>query len=293
VEPFAAPLFYSVLIAWVIVACFAVDREILPMGRTFMIIGKHGLYGRANQHFYEILWTEIVAANLMPQRAAPWLWIATRKYSICLPLRYLDAKRIWQQVQRRLGSDKAGYEAYKKWLREQGFYEQLSQANAELIESASVPLRTRPKLFTTALGWVGLLLFGSCAFCSLSLENSELNTVAFVLSAVFALGLGMLAFPSTVEVDREGITHILPFLGRHQIRWDEIKRIEYTPRLEWLVFYGNGKCLPVTGPSRWSKRTGTEVWAFLQAQIEQRGIDVQRNPAAGFRILPKNTRVKG
>lgn len=291
-EPFAAPVFYSVLIAWVIIACFAVDREILPMWRTFMIISNRGLYGRANRYFYEIYWPEIVAANLMLQQAAPWLWIATRKYSICLPLRHLDAKRIWHQVQQHVCPEKAGPYAYERWLREQGFYEKLSQENAKLIQNADVPLRTRPKPFTIALGWLGLLLFGGCALCSLSLGSSELNVAVFVFSAVFALGLGVLAFPSTVEMDWEGVTHVLPLLGRYHIRWEEIERIECSPRLEWLIFYGNNKRLPITGPSQWSKHTGPQAWAFLQAQIEQRGIDIRRNPTAGFQILPKNTRVK-
>ncbi len=288
-DPFARPVFFSVLIVWAIITVFTLDREILPMWRTFMVIDQRGLSGRSDRFEYEIYWVEIVAANVFGE-TRPWLWLATGEHSIQISLKHLDAKRIWQQIVKRLDSENVGYDAYDRWLNAQGVYEQWGQENIALINDTLVPLRTRRTESLLIFGGVGLVSFVSCSIFSFAVGVGGLGIMACILSGVPAAALVACVFSNTIEMDQEKVSRIIPLLGRYQIRWDEIKRIEYGPRSECLVFYGNGKRLPILGPGRWSKRSGPQVERFLQAQIEQRGIEIRANPVAPLIVLSKNAR---
>jgi hypothetical protein len=290
VHPMAQTVLWFFLIMWAAITAFALDTQLMPMWRTYMILDNHGLAGRADQQFYEIYWVEIIAANLFQDKQAhPMLWLATRKYELPIPLKYLDAKRIWQFVQDRLNPDIIGSVAYHKWLEQAGYFRELAQANTELIGSVRVPLRTRRKTGTIVLGWFGLLFLSSC---SILVGLCGSSPIVFLLAILPTIGMGLLAFPSTIEMDPEKVTRITPLFGRYQIRWDEIRKIEHSPGFEWLVFYGDNKHLPMTGPSGWATRSGQQVQAFLRAQVQQREIEVRSNPGASLVIFPKNTRVK-
>jgi hypothetical protein len=289
------------LALWLLLMYILTITELLPMWRICVTVDKNGLFARTNDGFYEMFWIEIVAANLFEQVAvigfsfrmtnrARYLWIATRKYTFQIPMRYLDAEQVWCQVQAHLSPEIAGDVAYTNWLEKQEWYQEWNQSQAALIQAIDAPLRTRQKGWLMALGWIGVAFFAGFAVFSALLTGS-FNCASF-LFFVFAVLSASLVLPDVVEIDDEKVTRITTFLGCHQIRWDEVERIEHDGSFTQLVFYGKDKRLPIFGPKWWASSRAQEMSALLRAQVQQRGIEVRFNPESVFVALPKNTRAR-
>lgn len=272
-DPFARTVFYGALFVWLVCFVVVLDKVIIPMRKSFMIVDRRGIRGRDNRFEYDVFWIEIVMANLFEGYS---LLIATRKDAFQITLRCFDAKRIWQRICDHLNPEQVGQVAYENWLSEKGFYEKVSETNADIVRNTPVPIRTRRKTGWMILGWIGLLVFGGIALCSFGVGQSHTIWYVMVLAIGPGLLLGTLIFPRIVEMDSEGVYNCYPIIGRRGIRWDEIVRIEHTPGLDRVVFYGDDKSLSILGPSQWERRQGPKMWAFLLAQIEQRSIETYR-----------------
>jgi hypothetical protein len=285
------------LAVWLLLMCIYIPTD-LPTWRTSIVVDRNGLSAKVRAGFYEVFWIEILAADLhehvdtagFPFHASTpekYLWIATRKSVFNIPMQHLDAAQIWAEVQGRLAPEKVGDAAYKRWLEGQEWYQEWDESQTELVRTIDTPLRTRQRRSILAVYWLAVIFFvGSAVF-------STWLTDGFSCLTLFSLGWAALAvplvLPDALEMDDEKVTRISTFWGRHQIRWEEMERIEHDGAFSQLVFYGENKRLPVFGTRWWAAPKAEEMMALLRAQIHHHDIEWRLNPEAAFVFLPEQT----
>lgn len=275
---------------WLVLEVLHVRADLVPMARASVRLSRTGIVASSGTSHYEVYWPEIVAADFYSGDAGhSWLNIASRKGSFSIPLRYLDAKAVWRHIRARLGDDRAGAEAADRWLHAQPAYHEWTQANLELIQSITEPLRVRPRAAAKVLGWGGLVFFSTLLGFSLL---AGLGLFGVLIWAPFTLLAAVMILPESFELDAERVTHVFPPFGRFQMRWDEIERVEYNQDMSWFVFYGAGKRLPMNGPTAWDIEGAAEAYALLQAQMQQHEIETRVNRKVMLVFFPRNTRVK-
>jgi len=117
--------------------------------------------------------------------------------------------------------------------------------------------------------------------------------------AFFCLGVACIVLSGSIEMDSHSVRYKAPW-AHYSMRWDEVERIEAEsddpdPRYQALgkmalVFVGENKRLSILGPGYWHGRDRAQMFRLLEAQIEERGIEVRKSRAALWK-LPKNTKV--
>ncbi len=280
------------LVVWLLSAAGIYFADLRPMLRARIAVDERGLTVWVDRGIAEIYWSEIIGATILrDDLQRPYLWILLRQREVYIPLRYLDAQRIWEQVQNHLNPEYLGDEVYEKWIAEQetALVEAVEQEGAEVIPHMSLPLRVHQVGWVKIVGWMGIVLFGGCTILSLVFAGPDLCTLP--IFALFTVLSVLMVLPEIVEIDEEKIARIIPPFGRYQMFWKEIERMDYTPGLDWLVFYGNNKRLGLIGPSMWTGKDAGVAQVLLGIQLQRHRIKARATPKAYF-IFSKNARVK-
>jgi hypothetical protein len=161
----------------------------------------------------------------------------------------------------------------------------LRQLYMSLHADGSRPLIVKPT-FVKVLAWVCIVLFLFCAV--MSWRAGGVGVPLFFLLFV-ALGLYLLLFSGSVEMDAQTITYRTP-LAQYRIKWDEVSRIEIDSQGGNVVFCGENKRLAAVGPMYWSGKDKMEMLKLVGAQAKQRSIETEQTEKAMFRSS-KNTKV--
>src|SRR6185369_7869790 len=106
--------------------------------------------------------------------------------------------------------------------------------------------------------------------------------VVWLFALFVGLGVYLLLESGTFEMNGETITYRTP-LARHQIRWDEVTRIELDKMGSTIVFWGENKRLVALGPYYWEGRDRKDMMLLVAAQIDKLGLSLQQSERAMFR----------
>jgi len=148
------------LAIWLLIVIITAQHDLLPLWRTYMVIDKFGISGRANRDYYEIYWIEIVAAAFFRDAVnQPHLTIATHRDTFSIPLLYLDSKRIWQQICNHVKPELLGEVAYEQRLERQKTFQDLVKEETLLIHGTGSSVRLQAKGWVIALGWSAFTFF--------------------------------------------------------------------------------------------------------------------------------------
>jgi hypothetical protein len=274
---------------WFIFAGIAFWDELLPIWQTRITVSKDTLTGRVGTYEFQVRWADLVAAKISKDVQSQLnLWLVTDSGVYLVPLKYLDAKQLWQQITEHVDPGRLGESAYERWQVSQESSQGTSLASSRSEQRIGTLLRARRKWWIVALGWFAVIFF-CYALVVMWLPDSPDLPLPVLLTGL----LIPLAFPDWTEMDTDKVTHVTPPFGRYQMRWDQVRRIEYrSSNLDLLVFYGDGKRLVTSSPRLWAVRGGQAIQSLLFTQAQQRGIEIGENSKSHLFMLSKNTRVR-
>lgn len=273
--------------------------EIYRLLRTRLEIDENGFSLYEKNGCTEVRWSEINWIRLTKsyQKPRQVLEIGTRDGKVedhlALPIECFDHQRIWELVQQfappaalkknahRKTSD------YQKWLKEA----------QRAIDKQQTPLRVSDSWLVRIGAWfiltLGLVVLGVFVGVERTWSREKNDMAALIISVLaglFITSLGLLSvlFSGRTALDHEKVTrHIL--IGKFQIKWDEIVRVEESAQGAFILYSKDGY-LSFPTPEWWSGRDKWGAADFLLAQIELRQIEV-RKIAFSLKIV-KNTKVR-
>jgi hypothetical protein len=285
----AAPLSYLFAVPGALVTLEAIREYVLPVWRAHLSIDAEGVRARVDGELSFTGFEQIEVVRLLQDSQGQYyLWLCQAEDILSVPLKYLDVDRIWPAVQRHFEPEQVGEKAYTKWIVEQEFFRELVRENVELVHGLTAPLRPRQHRWWTAVGW-STFVFGILLSILASL-NEEALWIPLLFFVFSMLGLTLI-FPGTVEMDAQQITYHSPALGRFQIHWSEVQRIEYSPDHQRLIFYADDtRWLSIRGPLFWRPKERAEAQALIRAQAQVRAITMHANRWAAWKMFSRNTR---
>jgi hypothetical protein len=151
--------------------------------------------------------------------------------------------------------------------------------------TAPAPLRVG--VASQPIAWIGIAFF---AFCAVASWQAGQGSVTPLFLIFVLMGIALLLFTGPVEMDGHAITCRTP-LGRHQLRWDEVERVEMDEAGQALVFHAGRKQLAVIGPAYWLGKHKKALSGLLEVELNRRQLPLEYNPRAVF-ALSRHTRVK-
>ena len=138
------------------------------------------------------------------------------------------------------------------------------------------------------IGWISIIFF---LFCAIGASRAGAQKPALLFLIFVGLGVFLVLFSGTLEMNSEIIISRTLLKG-HQIRWDEVTRIESDRMGSNIVFWGENKRLVGLGPYYWQGADRNEMFLLVAKQMDKLGITMQQSEKAMFR-RSKNTRVRG
>jgi hypothetical protein len=272
-----------------LVSVMLVKEDLLPVWRANVVVSDHSISWRQGDRMLEIAVTDIIAASIDKDRLGhDFLLLATAGGVGAVAVQFLDLDRLSVVLAERLGPDRWGPANFERWAEKQPERQAAEQADAQAIQELSRPLDVHQPRWVTAIGWMGVVFFGSLAVLSF-LDRSYGSAAAYLF--FFALS-ALNALVERAELDGDGLTRHAKPLGDYSIRWDEVRRVEHSPMMEWIVLYGDDKHLAMMGPAYWSGPDATDAVAYFRAQIRKRNIPVRMHWSVQFKFLSRNTRIK-
>jgi hypothetical protein len=284
------PLEYLFAVLGILMALQIAREYVLPIKRAYLAIEANGLTARVDGALVHVEFEKIEVVRLLQDSHKQYyLWLCKPEEILSIPLKYLDVDRIWPLLRRHFDRGRVGEDAYREWIVEQKFFQEMVRENVELVHSLNAPLRLRQHRLWTATGWFTFLFFiGLSIVASL---NEEVLWVSLCFFAFALLGLTLI-FPGTLEMDAQKITVHSPPFGRYQISWGEVQRIEYSPDNQRLVFYADeARWLSIRGPAFWRAPERDQARALIRAQAHLRGIAMDANRWAAWKILSRNAKI--
>ena len=257
-----------------VISFFAVRDYLLPMARDWLRVDRLKIEGNINDQWFEMYWTEILAAWIFEHRRRRFLCLGTREGSYMISLRFFDQAAVWACVRASVPPTALREDAihrvpdYQDWM----------WRREQVLQSAT-PYVVTDHWLVQIVAWASLLCFVLGAVGAL---QSRLNLLAggFILLAVLSVR-ALLAWGVT-EFSAEAVRrHTL--LGGWTLRWEQVERIELDPLDSVLVLVTDDCQKVLPGPGVWSG-SRREALSLLLAQVEQHGIPMRRSPLAALKF---------
>jgi hypothetical protein len=137
------------------------------------------------------------------------------------------------------------------------------------------------------VAWICITFFLFCAVMSWRAGQGRLSPFFLIF---VALGIYLLLFSGSVEMDRQTVTYRTP-LAQYHIGWDEVSHIEIDRQGGNIVFCGANKRLAALGPMFWTGKDKMEMLMLVASQLDERGIKTHQTEKAMFR-RSKNTKLR-
>ena len=148
------------------------------------------------------------------------------------------------------------------------------------------PLRVELAIWIKWLAWFDIALFGLAAL----LSQRDGFPGWWIFLFFVAGGIFLLLILGPIEMNDKFIQHTSPLTGRCRMEWDEVEKVEIAPKEGGdMVLHGQGKRLAVPGINLWSAKGKEQMVELFNAQIEKRGIPIERTVRAGVQTS-KDTR---
>ncbi|GIU00196.1 hypothetical protein TSL6_07020 [Sulfurovum sp. TSL6] len=134
--------------------------------------------------------------------------------------------------------------------------------------------------------WVGIVFFLFCAVMAWRAGQGYVSPL-FLLFA--CIGVFLLFMASSIKSTSEYISVLSPF-AEYRIYWDEVEWIEEGNQ-GTLVIHGKGeKRLVLPSPTYWSGPQKSEMFEFMDSQLENLEIEILETISADYKVH-KNVKV--
>lgn len=298
-------------------AVFTGWKYALPMLSNYIHLDDRSIEGSMNGRYFQLYWTEVLAAWVYQRRRRSFLCLGTREHTLVIPLRFFDDHTVWEQVCGSVTPSALTEEAIKRLPDYQEWRAALDHDAAADLPAADPPgedstltsddeqeadaSRTITERARTVadqartvadhwvvqvIGWAGLAFF--------ALDAVEALRLGQVLQGIVYLGLTaacmvVLMSWGLTELNEKTIERRTLF-GSWRIEWDEIRCIEVDPFDTILVLLGDDCQLVIPGPWMWSGVNKRGALAVLLSQARERGIPLRRTALAAFKFS-RRTRI--
>lgn len=246
----------------------------LPMTRNWLQINSRSFEGSLNGNYFEIYWSEVLAAWIYERRRRSYLCLGSRDGTLVIPLRFFDACAVWDNV-RALVPSAALEESAMTSLPD---YQEWEKARDEAMDTTETS-PVSDHWILQVLGWAGLtfFLFGMVEAFG---DGQVAQTVIFLLLACVSV-IVLLTWGIT-EISADTIRRYTMF-GNSIIAWEDIRWIEIDPLNSVIVIGCDARQFVVPGPGIWTGPGKKTALIILLAQVERRKIPMRRTLMALFR----------
>lgn len=266
-----------------LIAIAGVFEYLLPMLRTWLRLDERSLEVHLGSSRFQVYWTEVIAAWTINRGSHRFLCLGTRQGTAIIPLRFLAADTIWEEIRARVSPAALEPDAiqrlpdFKEWTTTRDL----------LVNQEFAPRHVVDHWLIQMAGWTGLAFW-----IITSLE-------------AWAQGqwgvLAMMALPGLLSVSfivRWGITEINPdgirrrtLFGAWEMRWEDMRWLELDVTGTTLVFGGEDSQIVISGPVLWAGPDRADMLAMIHAQSEARRLPLRKSLWAVLKFS-KNTRIK-
>ena len=258
-------------------------KDIFRLQQNRVEMDEQEIVSLNHQKEVRIRWTDVIAARFQRgSSASKFLSLWTAEQEVSIPIHQFDYRQIMRLAEQYVSPSAFEESALLKTPAHQKFVAETAQKVAVL----ELPLHVSAHWIIKFTGW-GLLAFCLPAVFALLVYQEMLLAIVPLIFAV--LGIIFTLNSGSLEVDHEKLSR-KTLLGRYQMRWDEVKRIEHHEQESGWLLCGENKQLGIISPFWCSKKNCEMYMALLMFEIQRRQIEMKRD----WRVLykySKNTRV--
>lgn len=275
IDRLASPALVIILIVFGAILIVAV----ILTSMNFIALDNRQISGRFKGQVFRVLWWDVRAAWLDTHSDGnPVLMLGTDQCLFGIPLRYMDAGRIWNLARERVNPLSLSEEARQ----ELPYWQPVTPGH---IPALPQPLVLKGRWLEKGIGWAGAILFGGVFLASFPLRIPGLALLmgAFTLYSCSYL----VSAYYTLRIGPAGITHQTAF-GRYFISWEELKSVRIAQDGSTVLFQAGQKQILIYGPKTWRKTCREDAMQYIGLQLEVRQIHVKVDPWLGLRMAFSN-----
>ncbi len=226
-------------------------------------------------------WDNLIFLHYEIQKNTHWLFLATQEEDINFSLDHLPATAVWQALKQRANPAILIDSGYQKVNERDEIKAQ------EIVENIELPLVIKPnRFFQWAFILCSIFFFGMVVLC----WQQELLGGAIFFLVPTLIGIYYFLRSGPVIFDETSI-HYQPWKRHYQIQWNDITQIGADQQGSAIVFQGTQQQLVIPGFRIYQQQDSTLMAHFLDVQINQRQLPLQRTWKAMFK-KQKNTKVR-
>jgi hypothetical protein len=275
IDRLSSPALLIALAVFTAIVLIAVVRA----SASFIAIDNRQISGRFMGRTFRVLWWDVRAAWLdTHSEGNPVLMLGTEQHLFGIPLRYMDAAKIWNLAQP-LVNPSALQEKARQAL---PYWQPVTLSQ---IPDLKQPLVLQGRRLEKAVGWAGVILFGGMLLASIPLMNVGLALV-MVGFTLFSCCYLLSAY-YTLQVGPTGIVHQMAF-GHYFISWEELRSVRIAHDGSTVLFQAGEKQILIYGPKTWPKACREDAMQYIGLQLEVRQIHVKVDPWLGLRVAFSN-----
>ncbi|MCB9079629.1 MAG: PH domain-containing protein [Anaerolineaceae bacterium] len=146
-----------------------------------------------------------------------------------------------------------------------------------MLNTLSEPLKVGYSWGIQVMAWSGFVFLSGLFFMWVQQKESFwlLSSFDIVLVLLWLASMvGIIKFSQHIVADNQSIA-VVSWLGKREIKWEEIQRIKIRKYLADVAICGADKKITVTAPTNWRGRDAQKLWDYLNTQVEERDIEVQ------------------
>lgn len=255
----------AALVAW-----YLFYRDIQPLLQTYLEINQDTLSGLVNHHKIHLFWQDVLVVQQTGTLKQGFIHLITAQTKFTIPLQLFNGDQLWQLVKSCVPGSALEADAYK----ELPTYQAYQQEKTRIIHTLAEPLRASYHWSIKVMAW-GCLVFSAWVMWSLFKEGG-ISSIMWLPGIFFvAGGFAIYHFSQYVEMSSNAIG-VVSWLGRKEMKWSEIQGIKLKGMTELIFLNGDKQKLRVTGPVNWFGGNKEKMIDFLEAQIDQRQIEIEQ-----------------
>lgn len=145
-----------------------------------------------------------------------------------------------------------------------------------MLITLSEPLKAGYSWGIQAMAWGGFAFLSLLIYMWIQHKESFLllspSGIVLILFWLASMA-GIMKFSQRIVADNQSIA-VVSWLGKREIKWEEIQQIKIRKHFADMAICGADKKITVTAPTNWRGRDAQKLWGYLNTQVEERDIEV-------------------
>ena len=252
---------------WILILGSFAIGSLRKLRSTYISLDEQYFRTRIGDDLINLEWNDIV----MVRRVKDFVEFATNSNRHIIPLKYLDAHKVWTVIQEFAPTAVLDSDAY---LRVHSYQQEISEFKS-LLQDENIALKGGYPRSTKIGRW---LLFIFMFSSSITLFfNDNIWLLSLICFGPMLLIFAALAFQSlrTLEITAKTVC-VHNGIWKRTIQWEGIERIKADYLYERFIFYGNDKTIIAPGLKVWIEKN-KKLDLMIRAKIWKHQIEIEDN----------------